>query len=125
MLTMLPLLAADKAKNVGRHYLEDPKSVFSEAIRTARTGVLLSTTDTPNLTVLVTSSVPDEGKTAVAINLALAEAQYVLGRALWGNGATRARGRTLVESAHKTFAAGGTPYASQVERIADWQRDHP
>lgn len=75
MLTMLPLLASDKAKSVGRHYLEDPKSVFSEAIRTARTGVLLSTPDTPNLTVLVTSSVPDEGKTAVAINLALAEAQ--------------------------------------------------
>lgn len=75
MLTMLPLLGSSEAKSVGRHYLEDPHSVFSEAIRTARTGVLLSATDIPNLSVLVTSSVPDEGKTAVAINLALAEAQ--------------------------------------------------
>ena len=75
MLTTLPLLPAGAAKSVGRHYLEDPKSVFSEAIRTARTGVLLSASDTPDLTVLVTSSVPDEGKTALAINLALAEAQ--------------------------------------------------
>ena len=75
MLTMLPLLGGNDAKSVGRHYLEDPKSIFSEAIRTARTGVLLSASDTPKLTVLVTSSVPDEGKTAVAINLALAEAQ--------------------------------------------------
>jgi capsular exopolysaccharide synthesis family protein len=75
MLTMLPLLHGDRAKAVGRHYLDDPKSVFSEAIRTARTGVLLSAADPQRLTLLVTSSVPDEGKTAVAINLALAEAQ--------------------------------------------------
>lgn len=75
MLTMLPLLQGDKARAVGKHYLEDPKSVFSEAIRTARTSVLLSAGDPRQLTLLVTSSVPDEGKTAVAINLALAEAQ--------------------------------------------------
>jgi succinoglycan biosynthesis transport protein ExoP len=75
MLTMLPLLGAAEAKSVGRHYLEDPTSVFSEAIRTARTGVLLSASDEPNPTLLVTSSVPGEGKTAVAINFALAEAQ--------------------------------------------------
>ena len=75
MLTTLPLLHGDEAKSVGRHYLEDPKSVFSEAIRTARTGVLLSAADTPQVTVLVTSSVPGEGKTAVAVNVALAQAQ--------------------------------------------------
>ena len=75
MLTMLPLLQGHLAKGIGRHYLEDPKSVFSEAIRTARTGVLLAAGDPRKLTLLVTSSVPDEGKTAVAINLAFAEAQ--------------------------------------------------
>lgn len=75
MLTMLPLLQGDRANAVGRHYLQDPKSVFSEAIRTARTGVLLAAGDPQKLTLLVTSSVPDEGKTAVAINLAMAEAQ--------------------------------------------------
>jgi capsular exopolysaccharide synthesis family protein len=75
MLTMLPLLSGDEAKAVGRHYLDDPKSVFSEAIRTARTGVLLAAGDPRKMTLLVTSSVPDEGKTAVALNLALAEAQ--------------------------------------------------
>jgi succinoglycan biosynthesis transport protein ExoP len=75
MLTTLPLLRGNEAKSVGRHYLEDPKSVFSEAIRTARTGVLLSAAESAGLTILVTSSVPDEGKTAVAVNLALAQAQ--------------------------------------------------
>ena len=75
LLTALPLLRGRAAKDVGRHYLQDPGSVFSEAIRTARTGVLLSSTGTPNVSVLVTSSIPDEGKTAVAVNLALAQAQ--------------------------------------------------
>jgi succinoglycan biosynthesis transport protein ExoP len=75
MLTSLPLLRGNDAKSVGRHYLEDPKSVFSEAIRTARTGVLLSAADSSSVTIVVTSSVPNEGKTAVAVNLALAQAQ--------------------------------------------------
>lgn len=75
MLTTLPLLRGEQAKAAGRHYLDDPKSIFSEGIRTARTGVLLSTADSQDVTVLVTSSVPDEGKTAVAINFALAQAQ--------------------------------------------------
>jgi polysaccharide biosynthesis transport protein len=75
LLTALPLLRGRAAKDLGRHYLQDPGSLFSEAIRTARTGVLLSSTGTGNVSVLVTSSIPDEGKTAVAINLALAQAQ--------------------------------------------------
>lgn len=75
MLTMLPTLSGKAAKSVGRHYLDEPKSVFSEGIRTARTGVLLSAIDTPNKSLLVTSSVPYEGKTTFAINLALAHAQ--------------------------------------------------
>ena len=75
MLTMLPLLGGNEAKSVGRHYLEDSKSIFSEAIRTARTSVLLLANNSPRLTLLITSSVPGEGKTAIAINLGLAEAQ--------------------------------------------------
>jgi capsular exopolysaccharide synthesis family protein len=46
-----------------------------EAVRTLRTGVLMSAPDSANKTILVTSSVPEEGKTSVAVNLALALAQ--------------------------------------------------
>jgi len=75
MLAMLPLLTGKKAKTVGRHYLDEPQSMFSEAIRTARTSVLLSAIDAPRKTLLVTSSIPNEGKTTFAVNLALAHAQ--------------------------------------------------
>ncbi|HYC48846.1 MAG TPA: polysaccharide biosynthesis tyrosine autokinase [Burkholderiales bacterium] len=72
---IVPLLTGDPAKNAGRHYLEHPGSVFSEAIRTARTSILLSAIDAAHKVLLVTSSVPGEGKTSFAVNLALANAQ--------------------------------------------------
>ena len=75
MIAMLPLLTGAPAEYVSRHFIDHPKSLFSEGIRTARTAVLLSSMNTPKKTLLVTSSVSDEGKTAVAVNLALAHAQ--------------------------------------------------
>lgn len=75
MLAMLPLLSGAPAKSLEKHFLVDPKSAFSEGIRTARTGILLSSINAPKKTLLVTSSVSDEGKTAVALNLAFAHAQ--------------------------------------------------
>ena len=74
-VAVLPLIATKAGNAAGRHYLDEPQSVFSEAIRTARTGILLSAIDTPNKTLLITSSLPSEGKSAFAINLALAHAQ--------------------------------------------------
>jgi len=53
----------------------DNKSNFSEAIRTIRTGVILSGLDEENKIAVVTSSVPNEGKTTVSLNLAMALAQ--------------------------------------------------
>ncbi|MCX7177127.1 MAG: polysaccharide biosynthesis tyrosine autokinase [Proteobacteria bacterium] len=77
LLTSLPLLNKKELArtSTARLFLDNPKSVYSEAIRTARTGVLLSSIDLPNRILLVTSSVPGEGKTTFAINLAMAHAQ--------------------------------------------------
>ena len=74
-LAVVPLLTGDSASHAGRYYLENPSSVFAEAIRTARTSILLSAIDATNKVLLVTSSVPSEGKTSFALNLALAHAQ--------------------------------------------------
>jgi capsular exopolysaccharide synthesis family protein len=58
-----------------RAFLQDPNSVFSESIRTLRTAVLLSAIDTPHRVVMVTSTIPGEGKTTIGINLAFALGQ--------------------------------------------------
>lgn len=53
----------------------DPKSVISETIRTLRTNLQFASVDKKLNTVLVTSSVPGEGKSFIAANLAVAFAQ--------------------------------------------------
>lgn len=76
ILATLPLISKDEIKRTktSRIFLDEPKSIYAEAIRTARTGVLLSGIDLPRRTLLVTSSVPGEGKTTFSINLAIAHA---------------------------------------------------
>jgi len=61
-------------------FLDEPASSFAENIRNIRTGVVLSSLDQPHQTLVVTSSVSREGKSTVAINLALALGQ--LGKVL-------------------------------------------
>ncbi len=75
VLTTVPLLDIEHGQNPAHHYIDEPKSVFSEAVRTARTGILLSAIDCPNKVLVVTSSVPGEGKSTFAINLAISHAQ--------------------------------------------------
>lgn len=45
---------------------------FGEAIRTVRTSIALSSLERPSKTILVTSTLPSEGKTALACNIAAA-----------------------------------------------------
>jgi len=56
-------------------FFNDTQSTFSEAVRTVRTGVLMSALDDPHKVVVVTSSVPEEGKTTLSFNLACALGQ--------------------------------------------------
>ena len=72
VLGSLPQLKLDKADELApmSHFLDKSQSAFSEAIRTIRTGVMLSTLDKPQTVIAITSSVPGEGKTTLAINLA-------------------------------------------------------
>jgi capsular exopolysaccharide synthesis family protein len=53
----------------------DKRSAIAEAYRHLRTSILLSTAGRPPRTLLVTSSVPSEGKTTTAINTAMSLAQ--------------------------------------------------
>lgn len=74
ILGTVPLLdrRARKRTPPERTFLERPESGFAEAIRTVRSGVLLSGSETPRRVMLVTSAVPGDGSTTVAVNLAAA-----------------------------------------------------
>ncbi len=54
---------------------DDPKAVSSEAFRTLRTNLQFTSPDRKLRTILITSPGPDEGKSTVAANLAIAWAQ--------------------------------------------------
>ena len=72
---ILPRMASTPDAPLDRIVVDDNSNTFSEGIRTIRSDVQLSTLDSPHKTVLVTSTIPGEGKTTVACNLAFAFAQ--------------------------------------------------
>jgi len=76
LLTVLPMLLDTETERLvsGQLVLSSPNSLYSEGVRTARTGVLLSSVDLVSRSLVVTSSVPAEGKTTFACNLAMAHA---------------------------------------------------
>ena len=78
-LPMLGLLPLQKKridrKQMARLFTSDRDRAFSEAVRTIRTGVVLSGLDNPHKIIVVTSSTPGEGKTSLASNLAAALGQ--------------------------------------------------
>ena len=55
--------------------IDEPNSLYSEAIRTIRTALMLSSIDQRPKSILFTSSVPAEGKTATAVSVARASAK--------------------------------------------------
>jgi len=77
ILGLLPIIKAN-IKNRKAHVfamLDENETAFAEAMRTIRTGLILSGLDNPHKVILVTSSVPGEGKTTVCTNLAAAMAK--------------------------------------------------
>ncbi|WP_416307644.1 GumC family protein [Neptunicella sp. SCSIO 80796] len=81
MLGLIPWQKHRRNKDLPlRHFFDNKHHLFSEAIRTLRTSILLLNIDKPNKVILVSSSVPKEGKTTVATNLAFAMGQ--LGKVL-------------------------------------------
>lgn len=71
LIALQPMSRAEKKKNLA--LVGDDEHVdasFVESIRTIRTGLSLSSLDKPYKLIEVTSSIPNEGKTTVALNLA-------------------------------------------------------
>jgi succinoglycan biosynthesis transport protein ExoP len=68
---VVPKAALPEDVAVERLYQESNPNSFSEAIRTVRSALLLSGIESRKQVVLVTSSIPSEGKSTLASNLAL------------------------------------------------------
>lgn len=74
VLGSLPLLGRWRTRRLHpeRMFLQHPRSEFAEAIRGIRAALVLAGQDGGLRTLLVTSSAPGEGRTTVAVSLALA-----------------------------------------------------
>lgn len=57
------------AKHIADRIVQKPLSAFSESIRSLHAGLQLSNVDRPPKVILVTSSVPNEGKTSIAVSM--------------------------------------------------------
>jgi capsular exopolysaccharide synthesis family protein len=69
---VVPLLNKRRKQSIGRQYELNEDSPFCEAIRTLRTNVMLNDNNGVNKVVVMTSSIPGEGKSAIAVNLGFA-----------------------------------------------------
>ena len=75
VLGILPLLGKKQRKEMVHMFEQNKEKTFAESIRTIRTSLMLSGLDKPQKVYLVTSSIPGEGKSTVASNLAYAMGQ--------------------------------------------------
>lgn len=79
VLGVVPLIELDKKAetidNLATLYTDGGSQPFAEAVRSLRTSVVLSQMDTDLRVIVVTSSLPSEGKTTVSSNLAQAMGQ--------------------------------------------------
>ncbi|CBL45020.1 Predicted uncharacterized protein involved in exopolysaccharide biosynthesis [gamma proteobacterium HdN1] len=75
LLGLIPMLTKKKSSAGRMQYQQTGMQEFDESIRTVRTGVTLSALDQEHKVLLVASSLPSEGKTTVASNLAAAFSQ--------------------------------------------------
>jgi capsular exopolysaccharide synthesis family protein len=67
-LAVVPVVQNEK--NVQERVIKKPLSAYTEAIRTLYAGVQLSNVDRPPRVILISSSVPNEGKTSTSVSLA-------------------------------------------------------
>ncbi|MBW2592922.1 MAG: polysaccharide biosynthesis tyrosine autokinase [Deltaproteobacteria bacterium] len=62
----------NKDKTLYKMVLDEPSSALAESFKSLRTSIMLSSSDSPPQTILVTSMAPKDGKTTIASNLAIA-----------------------------------------------------
>ncbi len=75
VLGILPKIKKSNDVSIAQTFHKNADKIFAECIRTIRTSVMLSSIDKHQKIVMVTSSIPGEGKSATSINIADAMGQ--------------------------------------------------
>jgi polysaccharide biosynthesis transport protein len=76
LLGLLPMMRTKRKQSLSSHlYFDDNYKGFAESVRSLRTALVLSHVDDDSSVFLVTSSIPNEGKTITAMNIAYAMTQ--------------------------------------------------
>jgi uncharacterized protein involved in exopolysaccharide biosynthesis/MinD-like ATPase involved in chromosome partitioning or flagellar assembly len=70
LLSVVPLIPKKNRRQLARLFEDNDNPRFSETIRNLRTWLMLQNTEEPSQVVLVTSTIPGEGKSTIANNLA-------------------------------------------------------
>lgn len=129
MLGLLPLAKRSK-KDEDSHvplFLSEGQQSFAESVRTIRTGVVLSGLDVEHQVVVVTSSVPNEGKSTTSLSLALAMGQMEKVLIIDADMRRPTIGKTMgipgVNPGLSNFVAGTAELAQCVNRYEDGNID--
>lgn len=75
LLTATPKVTGKQLTDLARIQHHEPQSMFSEAVRSALTGVRLSLPNAEKAVIGVTSTLPGEGKSTLALSLAIEQAR--------------------------------------------------
>ncbi len=70
VIGQIPVVPRQSKGEVLSYFVDKPTSMAAESVRNLRTSVLMSNIDHPPQVIMLTSSLPDEGKTTTAIALA-------------------------------------------------------
>jgi polysaccharide biosynthesis transport protein len=121
VLGTIPLLET-KDEKIEEIILKEPQSVYSEAYKTLRTAILLSSASQPPKNILITSMAPDEGKTVTSINLATTIARSGYSVLLIDSDLRKPRIHSVFGlnnlSGLSTYLAGATPDITAVFKSA-------
>ncbi|EEB79447.1 capsular exopolysaccharide family protein [marine gamma proteobacterium HTCC2148] len=122
MLGTIPKMKTDNEGSFEQVW-QNPQGIYAEAIRTIRTGVVLSSLDDPAKIIVVTSTLPGEGKSTTVLNLGAAFGQMentlVIGADLRRPSLARMCNLTPNQQGLSHFVSGAASLDSCIENVEE------
>ena len=124
LLGLVPQTKLD-IRSVASIFLHSPRAPFSEAIRSSRVSVQLSGTGKHSKCILITSTMPGEGKTTISLNLALSFAATGEKTVLVDVDLRKPKVQEILGLQNKVNGHGLTSFLAEVtDRVGSFNRLH-